>query len=349
MRKSKVFRSLIVLAFLGFGLLLTRGARAQEVEPEKFTLVVLPDTQCYADVRKGFAARRWGSDLSQYFFTQTQWIKENKNKLNIVMVAHVGDIVQTDYEEEWELADKAFKTIDGVVPYILCLGNHDFGYEQNPDKPPKSWFAVKRGAANYNKYFGPERFEGKPWYGEHLGEGNENYYCEFDAGGMKFLIISLEVHPQEEALTWANEVVTRNPDRRCIILTHSYLDKKNERLIKDPYCDIEGNTGEAMWEKFVGRHENIFLVLCGHMIGEGVLTSNGEKGNKVHQVMADYQFVDKGGAGYLRIMTFIPAEDKIQVQTYSPVLKKYLETSKSQFSLEYGMKSESGIVNTAGK
>jgi len=338
MERKKFRFTYFGLALLGFGLLLAGRSLAQQVKPEPFTIAVLPDTQCYADTRIGFASRRWGADLRHYFFSQTQWIKENKDKLNIAMVAHVGDVVQADDEKEWEIADKAFRTIDGVVPYMLCLGNHDFGYQEDPEKPPRLWFAAHRGAANYNKHFGSSRFEGTPWYGGHFGQGNENYYSLFEAGGMKLLIISLEMHPRDDALTWANEIVTRHLDRRCIVLTHSYLDTRNNRLAADPYCTIEGNEGEAVWQKFVSRHENIFLVLCGHMLGEGLLTSTGEKGNKIHQILASYEAEDKGGAGYLRIMTFIPDEDKINVQTYSPVLKENKTTLISQFSLEYKMK-----------
>lgn len=327
------------LALLGLSLLLTGHAGAEQVKPESFTLIVLPDTQCYADARFGFAAKRWGADLRDQLFEQMQWIKENKDELNIVMVAHVGDIVQADHEEEWKIADKAFAMIDDVVPYVVCLGNHDFGYHENPEKPARFWFAANRGAANYNKYLGYSRFKGKPWRGERLGETDENYCCRFEALGMKFLIISLEMHPRDESIAWANEVVSAHPKHRCIVLTHSYLDTRSERLVTDPYCEIEGNCGQAMWEKFVGRHENIFMVLCGHMLGEGLLTSVGQNGNTVHQVLANYEFEDKGGAGYLRIMTFIPAENRIDVQTYSPSLKQQKTTFKSLFSLEYTMKN----------
>ena len=52
-------------------------------------------------------------------FKQTEWIKENKQKRNIVMVVHVGDSTQTQHEEEWEIADIAFKTIDNHVPHLV--------------------------------------------------------------------------------------------------------------------------------------------------------------------------------------------------------------------------------------
>ena len=98
-------------------------------DPNSFTLIVLPDTQGYADVRHKETQKHWPDtgDQRSCFFKQTEWIKENAQKKNIVMAVHVGDITQTQHDEEWEIADTAFKTIDDHVPYILCSGNHDMG------------------------------------------------------------------------------------------------------------------------------------------------------------------------------------------------------------------------------
>ena len=103
------------------------GCRAftglQQSRENSFTIVLVPDTQNYTDSSFG--------GKPQYFFDQTEWIKKNKKKRNIVMVAHAGDIVQNPKEvSEWDVADKAFKTIDQEVPYILCLGNHDITDDQ---------------------------------------------------------------------------------------------------------------------------------------------------------------------------------------------------------------------------
>ena len=99
------------------------GAPDKEFAPDSefFTLIVLPDTQGYADIRHKETQKHWPGigDQRSCFYKQTEWIKENRLKLNIVMVAHVGDITQTDHDEEWKIADAAFKTIDNHVPYIL--------------------------------------------------------------------------------------------------------------------------------------------------------------------------------------------------------------------------------------
>ena len=78
---------------------------------------------------------------------------------------------------------------------------------------------------------------------------------------------------------------------------------------------------------------------------ENQLTSQGKHGNEVHQVQADYWYWDipkiKAGSGFLRIMTFHPNKNSIEVQTYSPVLDEFLIRPKSHFFLDYVMSGKS--------
>ena len=53
-----------------------------------FTIIVLPDTQHYSD------------QFPEIYTSQTQWIAENKDDLNIVFVSHMGDIVQNNDTDE---------------------------------------------------------------------------------------------------------------------------------------------------------------------------------------------------------------------------------------------------------
>ena len=314
-----------------------------------FTLIVLPDTQGYADVRHKETQKHWPgiADQRSCFFAQTEWIKKNKQKLNIGMVIHVGDITQTEYDEEWQIADKAFKIIDNSVPYLLCSGNHDMGYSLQHRKTSYSR------TSRFSSYFPPSRFTNNPLYEPHFGreknlhfreEGKiENYYLYLRKGGMKFLILSLEFKPRDETLAWANKVVAQHTDYRTIVVTHCYLtSRKGQRSGADSYPVI-GNSGESIWKKFVSHHKNIFLVLSGHAM-ENLLTSKGRNGNTVHQVQADYWYWDipeiKAGSGYLRIMTFYPDKNIIDVQSYSPVLDRFLTRPKSKFSLDYIMQDK---------
>jgi hypothetical protein len=297
---------------------------------EPFSVIVLPDTQYYADLRLHKLEQK------DFFYSQTNWIKANKKALNIKMVAHVGDIVQTDFPAEWEIADKAFRTLDNSVPYILAIGNHDMGTVMKPQRK----HAISR-ETHLNDYFPTTRFKDNPiyQYGGCFETGkNENSYLLFEAGGMKFLILALELVPRDEILEWANNIVSKYSDRRCIVVTHDYLMPSNELRARLSY-PIKGNSGQQVWDKFVSHHKNIFMVLCGHYHGETVLASKGNHGNMVYQVLADYQ-EEEGGQGYLRIMKFVPAKDEIQVETYSTVLKKHRKTAQSQFILNYSMPAE---------
>lgn len=303
---------------------------------DPFTVVVLPDTQGYCDTRHHRAARQWNNgDLRRYFFKQTEWARNNKERLNISFLVHEGDIVQADYPEEWAIAKEAMDRLDGKVPYCMCLGNHDIGY-QKTDKDEHSFTTAVNRSTHFNEFFPREKFAKRPEFGGTFdAERHDNSWYHFEAEGMKFMIVALEFKPRDEVLVWANQVVEEHPDHRVIVLTHSYLNANKTRTAAK--MKLEGNLGEQMWEKFVGKHQNIFMVLCGHVLGEALLTSTGDHGNQVHQILSNYQGMYNGGESWLRYMTFQPNSNKIEVFTYNPDLDKFNEQPSSRFDLEYPM------------
>ena len=54
-------------------------------------------------------------------------------------------------------------------------------------------------------------------------------------------------------------------------------------------------------------------------------------------MLADYQDRASGGEGWLRILRFVPAEDKVYVQTYSPWLNRFETDANSEFTLDFPM------------
>ena len=174
------------------------------------------------------------------------------------MAVHVGDITQTQHDEEWKIADAAFKSIDNHVPYILCSGNHDMGYSLKHRETSHSRVSL------FGSYFPPSRFTKNSLYDNHFGkkkslqfyeEGEiENYYLFLKAGGLKFLILALEFKPRNQALGWANKVVASHPDYRVILVTHSYLTNKKGQLSDTDQYKVKGNSGKLIWEKFVSQH-----------------------------------------------------------------------------------------------
>ena len=302
---------------------------------QSFTLAVLPDTQFYCDTRLKLS-KKWGNgDLRRYFFDQTRWVRDNHKRLNIAFLVHEGDIVQADAHEEWAIAKEAMSILDGHVPYCLCLGNHDMGFKKSNNKYGGD-IAVNR-TTHFNKYFPREKFaKTKEFGGTFDPKRHDNSWYHFESAGMKFLIVSLECKPRDEVLDWANKVVAEHPEHRVIVLTHAYMRANGKRFDRLGY-KIKGNAGEAIWQKLVSKHKNIFMVLCGHASGEAVLTSKGEHGNQVHQVLSDYQNLHNGGESWLRYMVFEPSENKIKVYTYNPALEKFRNQPSSRFDLDYHM------------
>lgn len=287
-------------------------ARAEEkaAAEESFSVVLLPDTQYYSE------------KFPDTYTAQTLWIRQRMKEDNIKFVVHLGDIVQTSTREpEWANANRAMEILDGVVPYSVAPGNHDMQVKS-------------RNTELYNKYFSPARFKDRKWYGGHLGESNDNNYCFFEACGKKFMVISLEFAPRDEVLQWAAEVAAKHPDHHVIAATHCYMRTKGRDTSCAESYKVEGNSGEGMWQKFVKKSPNVFLVVSGHIAGVGLQTSTNDAGRQVVEMLTDYQTLPNGGDGWLRTLRFVPGEGKIHVRTYSPLLDKEDTAADQTFTID---------------
>ena len=307
--------ALLVLVLMAISCQLpTASLGAEPADAKKpFTVVLLPDTQNYAE------------KYPDTYIAQTLWIRKQFKKDNIKFAIHLGDIVQTSTKKnEWENANRAMQILDGVVPYSMVPGNHDMVVKD-------------RNSTLYNQFFSPKRFQDRKWYGGHLGDNNDNNYCFFEGGGLKFMVISLEFAPRDETLKWAREICRKHPDHRVIVATHCYM-RPNGR---DTGCatsyNVAGNSGEQIWQKLVRKEPNIFFVISGHVLGVGLQTSKNDAGGKVLEMLTDYQGLPNGGDGWLRSLKFLPAENKIQVITYSPLLMKTNSKPEEAFFIPYQM------------
>jgi hypothetical protein len=283
-----------------------------------FTVIALPDTQFYS------------RDRSPIFAAQTQWIVDNRNTMNIVHVAHLGDCVENgdSFTAEWDHAEAAMSLIEDPnttgllhgIPYGIAVGNHD----QTPAGDPAG-----NSTTLYNTYFGESRFSGRTYYGGHFGSNNDNHYSLFSAGGMDFIVVYLEYDPAADpaVLVWADNVLKTHVGRRAIVVSHYLVEPGNPA----PF----GLQGRAIYDALKGN-ANLFLMLAGHRHGEGRRTDI-FNGNAVHTVLSDYQGRTNGGDGWLRIMEFSPANNQIRVRTFSPTLNQFETDADSQFTLSYDM------------
>lgn len=316
--------TLLLASAIGLALL---PIAAQEHGDDSFCLVALPDTQLYVERTPEILA------------AQIEWIIHNRGSEKIAFVAHLGDIVDDNIPEQWETADRILSRLDGVVPYGLCVGNHDM--------------VGKTGDASlFQEHFPARRYGQYDWYGGNY-RNNANSYQLFSAGGLDFIILHLECNAPDDVLQWADNMLSRNADRQAIIATHMYLgartgveDTEKGRCLWKKCHGDRGNTPQQMWEKCFSQHANIFLIISGDQSTPQVYrqTSTGVHGNLVHEVLSDYKQAESAVSGYLRIYRFRPAENRIEVKTYSPNLHKFCEGTKLEpdpgqhaFDLPYNM------------
>jgi hypothetical protein len=288
-------------------------------------LAVLPDTQFYSLLFPGI------------YSAQTSWIASNARERRIPYVLHLGDIVNNNTPAEWVHAYQSMSLLDGVVPYALATGNHDYG---------PSGDATTRDTL-LNDYFPFKKQAGMPTFGGAYQDGKlENTYHLFTAGGRDFIVISLEWGPRDEVVAWANTVMDMHPERDGILITHAYMNNNDRRYDWadqahpqdfDPHAyGTPGgvNDGEELWQKLVRKHRFVFT-LNGHVLGDGTgyMASVTDLGNTCHQILSNYQFRNLGGEGYLRLMEFLRDGKTVKVFTYSPLYDTFLVEPDQNFTV----------------
>lgn len=332
-----MFKKHLFLLFLLLGIGQVLSAQIYPVRPQlsdkkSFSMVLIPDPQSYVKF-----------DANQPLFDlQTAWIANSLESLNIKGVMCTGDLVEQNEiripdgvngnqtsEEQWQAASRSFERLDNKVSYVVCTGNHDYGYEKAENR-----------LCHLPDYFPAER--NSCWKKSLVSVGlnykgiptleNAAYEFETDTWG-KILIVSLEFAPRDEAIAWARNLTEQKKykDHKVILLTHSYMSPQAVRHIKEDYLISPANYGQAIWDKLVYPSQNICMVVCGHECEivdyEGQVSFRSDKnqrGKQVAQMMfnaqtADGQWFGNGGDCWLRLLEFMPDGKTISVRTFSPL------------------------------
>jgi hypothetical protein len=298
--------------------------------PGEFVIVALPDTQYYA------------ADHPEILQAQSEWLVDQAGSSDVALVVHEGDIVDKDEPRQWAVAARSLHALDGVVPYMVTSGNHDYA---------RSATVVSRDSL-LNRYFPATTFAAMPSFGDTFEPDHvENSFQLIDAPGGPWLVLSLEFGPRDAVLAWADQIVKQHRSTPTIVVTHAYLYSDNTRYdhltrpdqLWNPHVYLDDrvpgsvNDGQEIWRKLIRDNDNILFVLCGHDLEDGVgrLTSTRSDGSQVHQILANFQMEPLGGGGYLRVMKFSPAERRVTVQTYSPFLDTFKADPDNDFTLDY--------------
>ena len=314
-----------------------------------FTIAVIPDTQAYRGRNTKAEPDSDKEVRNEVFQTITDWIAKNREQQNIVFVSHVGDIVDKNVPEQWEVARQCMDRIHGVIPYGLTVGNHDM--------------RASGDSALFQTYFPESRFKNFDWYGGSfqpdrpeptVSGNNANSYQTFQAQNLDFLFLHLECNAPDDVLEWANELIGKHPMHRVIVTTHMDLGpiqrpKSNQGYIDDPKGRMEwskchtkrGNSPVQMWEKCFKRHPNLFLICSGDQSRTQAMhiSATGDHGNVVHSCLSDY-----GSDGSVRLYRFVPQENRVDAITYNTKqddltrkTKLVPDEQEHQFSFDYSM------------
>lgn len=318
------------------------------VEPGSWTLAILPDTQYYTAYRNGV------------FEVQTRFLADNQTALNLKYVLHEGDLTQSNKAAQWLIVSNALRNLETArIPYTLAVGNHDLDGN------------VLTRNSLFSTYFPTSRLDDQPTFagvfhgGAHGDESSvtSNNYSLFSAGGVDWLVISMEYGPRDEVLDWADGLMKRHPNRKVMIVTHAYLYPDGTRVDwaahgasqpgnprdndGDGIADNQGiallpggvNDGAEIWNA-LKDNPNLLFIFCGHFSTPGskrwtdpgaaaYLASAADDGHIVHQMLANYQWTSSDN-GYLRLLEF-KSNGQVRVRTYSPNQDAYLTNGANDF------------------
>ena len=98
-------------------------------------IVLMPDMQNYAETHPDI------------FNSQTEWIAAQCD--SIAFVLQQGDITNRNAESQWKVAVEAMSRLDGKVPYVMAVGNHDLGLKGR---------TKNRDSELFNRYFPYDKY-----------------------------------------------------------------------------------------------------------------------------------------------------------------------------------------------
>lgn len=295
-------------------------------EAKDYTLAVIPDIQVITN------------HYQKMVETLPTYLIDKKDEQKIEMAITVGDISDgitngKDWDRQFNKLEQQFNRLDGVMPYVINAGNHD--YDGECGSGTDHALTHLDGAFPVSKMSTWDE-----WGGTYNGSVVNAYYLA-EYGGVKYLVFAIDFGPNDDVLEWCCDVTERYPDRRVIVSTHGFLYSDGSPLQEDTgvgsgrpksygFKNSAGpNDADGMWDKFLRKYPNIFMVLCGHIQSDTVVNYEmvGDHGNVVTAFLVDMQgmLMSYGLESMLALFNFDEKNQLIYMNVASTISEKLFE------------------------
>ncbi|MFJ7724641.1 LamG-like jellyroll fold domain-containing protein [Neobacillus sp. NPDC097160] len=270
---------------------------------KNYNFLFVPDPQKYSNMNP------------EIFDSQMKWIAKNTKKNNIAMNAFVGDIVDSNAVKQWENSLQSISYLDKKeIPYVMTAGNHDYA---NGDP--------------YLTYYGPQRFADKTYY---KGSSPSGYgsYSLVKGGSYEYLFLMVDMKNLQKDLEWSKSVLDQHKDKPTIIVSHDVI---YPETVDNKTVAVESSRGQIIWDELVNNNNQVFMTVNGHFFGVTHRVKQNAAGNDVIQMLVNYQYDYRGGNGWLRLVEFDEAKNKLFFRTFSPFVDEMKKKERTYVDFEY--------------
>ena len=276
--------------------------------------------------------QEYTSRYDSYYMATMNWIiSQRVMGANIKCILQTGDITYGNSKGEYATFNKYTLPIVQYLPYIACIGNHDY-----------TWDSEAKINGRYQTLFSDYYSQILPdsLIAAQFEEGRmENIVVKNEIKDDPYYILVLEFGPRKEIVDWANNYVKQHPDIKFILLTHEYLTAKgvlisSESAAERQFINTTWSSPEQLWENLVQDNDNIVCVLCGHNGFSAQLFSENTTGRLVPQILFNLQYQENGGNGLIQLWEFPQDSDSVNIGIYNTISRAWHDASDN-FKIRY--------------
>lgn len=275
----------------------------------RFSIAIIPDSQL--EVRPTLPRNL--SDTR--FRDRAQWLADNRDALDLRFVGHTGDVVNWGERDEYQyqVASDGAQPLDQAgIPFAFAVGNHDTRAvcPGGSACPGENASVNVRFSPLFDQYFGGRFVDMQEQY-EPGKLSNE--YSLFDAGGVRWMVLTLELWPRTAVIEWAKNVVASHPGYNVIVMTHSYLD--SDGSIWTSNGGYGSNSPKYLFDNLIKVYPNIRFVFSGHVGIAASRLDTGVNGNRIASFMQTFHSTTTNP---VRIVEIDTAANTAATHIYAP-------------------------------